>query len=85
MLEDKFGTEYREKFKNTLKGSRSAAIEKMYRESKQFSSDSQEVRDEKLGMIEVMNFYIDSKNYDRMTRKGDTITERLFGFDYPRK
>jgi hypothetical protein len=85
MLEDKFGTEYREKFKNTLKGSRSQAIEKMYRASKEFNSDSNEVREEKLGMIEVMNFYIDSKNYDRLTTKGDTITERLFGFDYPRK
>lgn len=85
MLEDKFGTEYREKFKNTLKGSRSQAIEKMYRASKEFNSDSNEVREEKLGMIEIMNFYIDSKNYDRLTTKGDTITERLFGFDYPRK
>jgi hypothetical protein len=85
MLEDKFGTEYRDKFKNTLKGNRTAAIDKMYRESKQFNSDSQEVRDEKLGILGVMDFYIDGKNYDRMTRKGDTITERLFGFDYPRK
>lgn len=85
MLEDKFGTEYRDKFKNTLKGNRTAVIDKMYRESKQFSSDSQEVRDEKLGILGVMDFYIDGKNYDRMTRKGDTITERLFGFDYPRK
>jgi hypothetical protein len=85
MLEDKFGTEYRDKFKATLKGNRATAIEKMYRESKQFSSDSEEVRNEKIGMIDVMKFYIDSKNYDRMTRKGDTITERLFGFDYPRK
>jgi hypothetical protein len=85
MLEDKFGTEYRDKFKSTLKGNRATAIEKMYRASKQFSSDSEEVRNEKLGMIDVMSFYIDSKNYDRMTRKGDTITERLFGFDYPRK
>lgn len=85
MLEDSFGTEYRDKFKNTLKGSRSQAIEKMYRASKEFNSDSNEVKEEKLGMIEVMNFYIDSKNYDRLTTKGDTITERLFGFDYPRK
>ena len=85
MLEDKFGTEYRDKFKNTLKGSRSQAIEKMYRASKEFNSDSNEVREEKLGMIEIMNFYIDSKNYNRLTTKGDTITERLFGFDYPRK
>lgn len=85
MLEDKFGTEYREKFKNTLIGSRSQAIEKMYRASKEFNSDSNEVKEEKLGMIEVMNFYIDSKNSDRLTTKGDTITERLFGFDYPRK
>jgi hypothetical protein len=85
MLEDKFGTEYRDKFKSTLKGNRATAIEKMYRASKQFSSDSEEVRNEKIGMIDVMSFYIDSKNYDRTTRKGDTITERLFGFDYPRK
>jgi hypothetical protein len=85
MLEDKFGIEYRDKFKSTLKGNRATAIEKMYRASKQFSSDSEEVRNEKIGMIDVMSFYIDSKNYDRMTRKGDTITERLFGFDYPRK
>jgi hypothetical protein len=85
MLEDKFGTEYRDKFKNTLKGNRTAAVESMYRSSKQFNSDSQEVRDEKLGILGVMDFYIDGKNYDRMTRKGDTITERLFGFDYPRK
>jgi hypothetical protein len=85
MLEDKFGTEYRDKFKATLKGNRATAMEKMYRESKQFSSDSEEVRNDKLGMIDVMKFYIDSKNYDRTTRKGDTITERLFGFDYPRK
>lgn len=85
MLEDSFGTEYRDKFKNTLKGSRSQAIGKMYIASKEFNSDSNEVKEEKLGMIEVMNFYIDSKNYDRLTTKGDTITERLFGFDYPRK
>ena len=85
MLEDNFGTDYRDKFKSTLKGNRASAIEKMYRDSKQFSSDSEEVRNNKLGMIDVMKFYIDSKNYDRMTRKGDTITERLFGFDYPRK
>jgi hypothetical protein len=85
MLEDKFGTEYRDKFKNTLKGNRTAVIENMYKSSKQFNSDSQEVRDEKLGILGVMDFYIDGKNYDRMTRKGDTITERLFGFDYPRK
>ena len=57
----------------------------MYRASKEFNSDSNEVREEKLGMIEIMNFYIDSKNYNRLTTKGDTITERLFGFDYPRK
>jgi hypothetical protein len=85
MLEDKFGTEYRDKFKNTLKGNRTAAVESMYRSSKQFNSDSQEVRDEKLGILGVMDFYIDSKNYDRTTRKGDNITKRLFGFDYPRK
>ena len=85
MLEDKFGIEYRETFKNTLKGNRTAAIDKMYRASKQFASDSQEVRDEKLGILGVMDFYIDSKNYDMTTRKGDTKTERLFGFDYPRK
>lgn len=85
MLEDKFGTDYRDKFKNTLKGSRSQAIDKMYRASKEFNSDSKEVRDEKLGIIDVMNFYIDSKDYNRTTTKGDTITEKLFGFDYPRK
>jgi hypothetical protein len=85
MLDDKFGAEYRDKFKGTLKGNRADAIEKMYKSSKQFGSDSEEVRNDKLGMIDVMKFYIDSKNYDRMTRKGDTITERLFGFDYPRK
>jgi hypothetical protein len=85
MLDDKFGAEYRDKFKSTLKGNRADAIEKMYKSSKQFGSDSEEVRNDKLGMIDVMKFYIDSKNYDRMTRKGDTITERLFGFDYPRK
>lgn len=85
MLEDKFGIEYREKFKNTLKGNRPAAIDKMYRSSKQFATDSQEVRDEKLGIIDVMDFYIDSKNNDATTIKGNTKTERLFGFDYPRK
>ena len=85
MLEDKFGIEYREKFKNTLKGNRTAAIDKMYRSSKQFATDSQEVRDEKLGILGVMDFYIDSKNNDATTIKGDTKTERLFGFDYPRK
>jgi hypothetical protein len=85
MLEDKFGEEYRDKFKSTIKGNRSLAIEKMYMDSKQFSSDSQSARDEKLGIIEVMKFYVDSKDYRRVTKKGDTITERLFGFDYPRK
>jgi hypothetical protein len=84
-LEDMFGTDYREKFKNTLKGSRSIAIDNMYRSSKEFNSDSKEVKDKKLGFINLMKFYIDSRNPDASGIKGDNITDSLFGFYYPRK
>jgi hypothetical protein len=84
-LEDMFGTEYREKFKNTLKGSRSIAIDDMYRASKEFNTDSKEVKDKKLGFINLMKFYIDSRNPDASGIKGDNITDSLFGFYYPRK
>jgi hypothetical protein len=84
-LEDMFGSEYREKFKNTLKGSRSTAIDDMYRASKEFNTDSKEVKDKKLGFINLMKFYIDSRNPDASGIKGDNITDSLFGFYYPRK
>jgi hypothetical protein len=84
-LEDMFGTDYREKFKNTLKGSRSIAIDDMYRASKEFNTDSKEVKDKKLGFINLMKFYIDSRNPDASGVKGDNITDSLFGFYYPRK
>jgi hypothetical protein len=84
LIEDVFGKEYREKFNNTIQGRKSLAIEKMYKESKQFQSDSESVRDEKLDMIELMKFR-DGKADKRVTKRGDVISERLFGFDYPRK
>lgn len=84
LIEDVFGKEYREKFNNTIQGRKSLAIEKMYKESKQFQSDSESVKDDKLDMIELMKFR-DGKAYKRATKRGDVISERLFGFDYPRK
>lgn len=84
LIEDVFGKEYREQFNNTIQGKKSLAIEKMYKESKQFQSDSESVREEKLDMIELMKFR-DGKADKRATKRGDIISERLFGFDYPRK
>lgn len=84
LIEDVLGKEYREKFNNTIQGRKSLAIEKMYKESKQFQSDSESVKDDKLDMIELMKFR-DGKSAKRATKRGDIVSERLFGFDYPRK
>ena len=85
MIEDKFGKDYRDLYRDKLKGNRPQAIENMYLNSKEFNSDSKEDKNEKLGIINDMKFYIDSRTGAGAKESGKHITSRLFGFDYPRK
>lgn len=83
-LNDKFGSEYKDKFKSIVRGNKAEAIDKMYRDSKEFNSDSQEVKDTKLAIIDNLKFMY-SNDESTLNIKGDPIKEKLFGFDLPRK
>jgi hypothetical protein len=85
-IKNEFGPEYKDKFKSLLRirGNKADAIEKMYRESKEFKSDSNEAKETKLSIIENLRF-VYSGDASTLNIKGDPLKEKLFGFDYLRK
>ena len=78
-IEDNFGSEYVKPYNESLLKLKSSIIGEMYSNSKEFNSDSKEVKKQKLNFIKSLE-YMESIEYDKNTIKGDSIKEQIFGF-----
>jgi hypothetical protein len=76
-IEDNFGSEYLDAYKKSIIETKASVIEDLYKKSKDFSSDSKEVKQKKLDFIDYLR-YMESEEYSKTTLKGDMIKEKLF-------